>query len=125
MLTTKGLREKRFKLSEDARALLKAAADDGREGLRSEEQEQWEKIHAEIDALTTHIQFREKQDELEERLSKTTERKADGNPVGDETRGGGAEVPRNAAVDISRLRRGQEESADAFRSWFLAGSPFQ
>jgi hypothetical protein len=79
-IDTKSLRESRYKLAEDAKAILTKAAEDGREALRSDEEEQYQKFHAEIDKLTIHIEAREKQEDLEERLAKSAGRKAQSAP---------------------------------------------
>lgn len=119
MIDTKGLRESRVKLAEDAKAILTKAAEDGREALRAEEEEQYQKFHAEIDKLTIHIEAREKQDDLEERLAKSTGRKTTPTTPESEVRAG---ADGESAVGLSRLKRGQVESLEAFRSWALAGS---
>jgi len=118
-IDTKSLRESRFKLAEDAKAILSKAAEDGREALRSDEEEQYQKLHAEIDKLTIHIEAREKQEDLEERLAKSAGRKTQPTaPESERTAGTDPE----GAVALTRLKRGQVESMEAFRSWALAGS---
>jgi HK97 family phage major capsid protein len=118
-LDTKSLRETRVKLAEDAKAILAKAAEDNRELLRSEDEEQYQKLHAEIEKLGVHIDFREKQEALEEKLARPVGRKTDPPQPEDERRAG--DDP-SSAVGLSRLRRGQSESLEAFRSWALAGS---
>lgn len=118
-LDTKGLREQRFKLAEDAKAILAKAAEEGREMLRSDEEEQYNRLHVDIDALGRHIDAREKQDELEERLARPSGRKTTASSPESERAAG---TDADGTVALSRLKRGQVESLEAFRTWALAGS---
>jgi HK97 family phage major capsid protein len=117
-VTIKGLREKRATLAEEAAGILKKASDDSRDTLRADEEEHYQNLHKEIDALTRNIEMRERQEDLETALAKPQGRRADpGQPAAE------GESRSEGSLAVSRLRRGQEDSAEAFRSWLLAGSP--
>lgn len=116
---TKSLREKRKQLSEDAGAILTKAGEEGREMLRADEEEQYQKLHVDIDALTRHIDAREKQEDLERRLNESQGRRSEPARPDSEVRAGSDP---NSAAAMSRVSRGKVESLEALRTWALAGS---
>jgi HK97 family phage major capsid protein len=115
-VTIKGLREKRTALAEEAASILKRASDDGRETLRGEEEETWQKLHADIDALGKNIEMREKQEDLDKALSETAGRRTDPTPPAVH-----GSVERGSMEALRLSRRGQEEAGEALRSWLQEG----
>src|SRR5262245_22701054 len=94
-MTVKELREKRANLAELANAILKKAHDDKREVLTSEEEQEWQRIHDEIDALKRHIDMQEKQEAVTKQLGEPVERKVE--PIRP-----AAEGPRHTYADSMR-----------------------
>lgn len=113
-MTIKELREKRAKLAEDANVILKKAHDEKRELLTAEEEQAWQKIHDEIDALKRHVDMLEKQATVDKQLEEPQPRATDSPAPSSE--------PHTSIVAIRRFRRSQEESNRAFRLWLL-GAP--
>jgi HK97 family phage major capsid protein len=108
----KELREKRAKLADDAAAILKTAHEDKRELLKSDEEETWQKLHNEIDALKRHIDMQEKQEALTRSLEEPHDRVAEPTQFAPPSRSSGAAM--------RHLLKGQEDSARALRLWLLA-----
>jgi HK97 family phage major capsid protein len=115
-MTTKELREKRGRLAEQAAAILKKAHDDQREQLTAEEEQEWQRLHDDSDALKRHIDKLEQQQALEKSLE-------DGQPLQHERAQPGATEGRDARAAMSRLARGQEDTNRALRAWLLAPMP--
>lgn len=114
----KDLEAKRNKLIVDAGEILTLAAKDGREGLRADEQEKWERLHDDATAINTHLEIRRQQAEFETHLNGSAGRQADPNPVATETRGSAS-----AEYAQTRLRHSHQDAELALRSWLLSGSP--
>jgi len=82
MYHVRELREKRAKLHEDAKAILKAAADEKRE-LTAEERTKVDAIDADIDALKGDVDRLERADAVEKQLSESRGRRVDPIVTGD------------------------------------------
>ena len=111
--TAKDLRDKRVRLAEAANGILTKAHNDGQELLQPDEEETWDRMHAEIDALERNIAMIEKQEQ-----------------AGDAARGGrrardrAERAPERAAgrsLALQRYRRPRQDDAQrALRTWLLA-----
>lgn len=110
-MTIKELREKRARLAEEAAAILKKAHDDKRELLKADEEETWQKLHTEIDALKRHIDMREKQEALDSSLDEPQARLTESAVLRSERSSGSA---------MQHLLKGQEDSRRALCLWLLA-----
>ncbi len=104
------LQLKKGQLAKDAGEIISSAHADGREALRKEEEDKFNSIHTDIEALTSQIKILQRQDEVERSLAEPGQRKSDPNPIS-EHRGD------------SQLSRGNRDQQDAVRGWFLAGAP--
>ena len=102
------LRQKKGELATQAQQILDNAAQDGRMNLRSEEEQSFDKIHADIETINGTIARLEKQAALGEAVNTRSE------PAQ-------PEATRKVAADPhAEVRNG--DRAEAFRSWFLSGS---
>src|SRR5262245_38539773 len=77
MPTVKELREKRATLVEQANGILKKAHDDKREGLPTEDDQLWHRLHDEADLLKRHFEMLEKQEKIEKELAEPQQRMAE------------------------------------------------
>lgn len=112
LLTKQDLLDKKLRLANEAKAILDASAADGREALRKEDETKFEAIHADIEAITRHVNLLIKQEETEKQLTDTAGRRTEPN------------VPEKAAGDRrddSMLSRGREDADLAFRAWGMGG----
>jgi HK97 family phage major capsid protein len=105
------LQLKKGQLAKDAGEIITAAHQDGREALRKEEEDKFNSIHTDIEALTSQIKILQRQDEVERSLGEPGQRKSEPNPISSRTGGD------------SRLSSGVRDQHDAVRGWFLAGAP--
>jgi HK97 family phage major capsid protein len=120
-MTTQELRDKRRTLNLQADAILKKAHDDKREILTGEEEQEWQRLHDEMDALKRHIDKLEAQAKRTEEIEEVQPRQTAPNPVGapaDERRG-----DRNSQAGMRYLRQGQADMARALRAWLLYPAP--
>jgi len=118
-MTTKELRDKRANLAEQAAKILTKAHEDSRELLTAEEDQEWQRLHDDIEKIGRHIDMQERQDALNRRLEEGQPLKSERpQPNGDEGR-----VGRDSRAAISRLARGQDDSNRALRAWLLAPMP--
>jgi HK97 family phage major capsid protein len=110
-MTIKELIDKRVELHEANAALLKKAHDDKREMLTADEDQEWNNRDAEIDKLSSHIAKLERQEKLTKALAEPAERMVQAtNPA----------EPRTSVTAMQHLRKGQEDSIRALRTWLLA-----
>jgi len=109
MPTRVELLEKKGRLANEARELIEAAHRDGKESLPKEKEDQFNSLHADIEAITKHLSMIDRQAEIERSLSDPGERKAAPNAL-EEVRHGS-----------SSLSRGVRDNHDAVRGWFLTG----
>lgn len=100
------LRQQRAKLIKDARALLEKA-DGEKRGLVTEEQEQYDKLFAEINKLQGEIEQREKLEALEAALAEPGDEALRTRPA--------------TEVAITGKGRSSEEYRAAFNHWMLGG----
>jgi HK97 family phage major capsid protein len=112
-MTTKELREKRAQLAEQAASILKKAHDDKREVLKPEEEQEWQRLHDDIDALKRHVDKLERQAEIDKQLADPQPRVIDPAPIRADDRPG-------SSAAMRRLQMGQEDATRALRAWFLA-----
>lgn len=112
-MTTKELREKRATLAEQAASILKKAHDDKRDVLKPEEEQEWQRLHDDIDSLQRHIEKLERQAVIDKQLEEPQPRLVEPSaPRTDDRPGSGAAM--------RRLQMGQEDATRALRSWLLA-----
>jgi HK97 family phage major capsid protein len=108
-MTKTDLLEKKGRLAEEAKQILEAAHKDGREALRKEDEDKFNAIHADIEAISKHVNLINKQEEAERSLSEVGQRVTQPNA----TPSGPIE---------SRLMAGARDAQDAVRGWFLRGA---
>ena len=111
-MTIKELREKRVAIAEEAAAILKKAHDDKREILSGEDEQSWQRMHNEIDALDRHIKMLERQEKLTKELEAPQERATEPTQP--------TPAERSSSTAMRHLQRGQEDSQRALRYWLLA-----
>jgi len=110
----KELIEKRQRLHEENAALLAKVAKDGRDIMSADEEQEWQSRDGAIEALTSNIMKRQKQDEWEQRIAEVEERKTQ------PTQPGGLDSGAKAA--LRRVQRTREDFDLALRGWFLTGT---
>lgn len=118
-MTIQELRDKRRSINLQADAILKKAHDDKREILTPEEEQEWQRMHDEIDALKRHIDKLEAQAKRTEEIEEAQPRQTAPNPVGTEERRG----ERSSQAGMRYLRQGQADMVRALRSWLLYPAP--
>lgn len=121
-MTIQELRDKRRTLNVQADAILKKAHDDKREILTGEEEQEWQRLHDEMDALKRHIDKLELQAARTSEIEEAQPRQAAPNAVaaaGDERRGG----DRSSQAGMRYLRQGQADMARALGAWLLYPAP--
>jgi HK97 family phage major capsid protein len=101
------LLQKKGELAEQAKQILDSAAADGRQILKSEEEQRFDAIHADIDKYTATIERLKKQEALGESEGRRSE------PTQPETR---------ARQENRVVRPNGAQQLEALRSWLLAGS---
>jgi HK97 family phage major capsid protein len=116
-MTTKELLEKRAGIGEQANAILRKAAEEKRDTLSPEEEQTWQRMHDEIDALKRHIDMRAKQEAFDAAQAEPQERVVAPAAIarnGDEGRSSGSAV--------RAFQRTQMDLMEALRGWFISGS---
>jgi HK97 family phage major capsid protein len=108
------LRDKRKQLSDQAGAILTRTAEENREAIEPADADKVRALHAEVDKLTNHIQMRERQEELEQRLEAPQPRVTTPTTPG-----------REPSISVSLNVRREDEAREFLRGWFLAGSDKQ
>ena len=111
--------DKRARLWEDSKAILKKAEDEKREQLSPDENAKFDAIHAEMDGLKGTIDRIQRSEDVERELTESRGRKTEPAPV--ERRENHNDLPvRRPLADFPR----DDEMArlDALRVWLLAGS---
>jgi len=110
-MTRTELLDKKGRLANEAKQILDAAHNDGREGLRKEEEDKFNAIHTDIEAITKHLQAVDRQEQIEREIAAPGERKTSPNPLDPD-----------ANRSTSSLARGRRDQEDAVRGWFIAGA---
>lgn len=113
-MTIKELREKRAALAAQAAAILKKAHDDQRELLTSDEEQEWQRLHDDVDKLGKHIEMQERQEAITATLEAPTARRTE--PTQPSPEGG-------SRAAMSLLQKGKQDSERALRAWMLAPMP--
>ena len=106
------LRQKKGELANQADEILKHCADERRMDLRPDENEKFDKLHAEIESLSGTITRMEKQQAALASLDESQGRRSQPNSSTSETRGSGYRFS-------SQLTN--RDRAEALRTWMLAG----
>jgi HK97 family phage major capsid protein len=112
-MTIQELLQKKGELAEQAKQVLAAAAAEGREVLKPEEDKRFDDIHADIDKYTATIERMQKQEAVEKALEGGTGRRSELTQPGTDTRG---------RQDTRVSRPNRNDQLEALRSWLLAGS---
>lgn len=115
-MTTKELREKRAGLAEQAASILKKAHDDKRDVLKPEEEQEWQRLHDDIDGLLRHIEKLERQATIDTQL-------ADPQPRIVEPAAPRPDDRPASSRAIRQVQMGQEDSRRALRAWLLHPMP--
>ena len=116
-MQTKDMREQRLRLHEQAQAILTKVKDEKRETLTVEETAEFDRIHAEIDALKATIDRLERSEAMERELSEPAPRRTEPNRPAVEPP---AHLP---ATQASRhIETTEEDRLEGFRAWLMAGS---
>jgi HK97 family phage major capsid protein len=121
-MAVKDLREERARLTTQAGEILKRAAEDKRD-LTSDEQQQFDALHAEADKKKALIERLEIQAEAERELEATPAERPDPNPSEHEVRmerRPPPPAPRNPYAIPP-----DEDRMEGLRTWLLAGSDFR
>jgi len=114
--------DKRARLWEESKAILKKAEDDKREELSGEEQAKFDALHAEMEGLKGTIDRIKRADEVERELTETRGRKTEPPaPLAPTEYRREPELIRGRRVDTA-YRDDDEARLDALRTWLLAGS---
>lgn len=114
-----GLIDKRLRAHEACQAILKKAADEKRDTLSQEEQQQWDGFDAEVVSLKATIDRLERSEAVEKELAESKKRKTEPNRPAADAPGGGdpAQQPANRQIQAS-----EDDRLLGFRSWLMAGS---
>lgn len=117
MSQLKKLREERARVATEMRAMYDLAEKENR-GFNAQEDEQWKKAEADIEALDIRIANAEKLEQREAMLSASTGLMAGGNNLGDqgENRGDSNQIDESATFR-SWLRSGMEDLTVEQRQW--------
>lgn len=111
LLTARELREKRANLFQQADEILTRARQEGRE-LTSEEREQFDRLHAEIDRLGEEARRIERHEDIQRELEQSR-----GVVAGRQDMRGDV-IPQPASLDAEQRERAE---AEAFRTWLRGG----
>jgi HK97 family phage major capsid protein len=103
------LRDRKGQLAQQAHDILTKAQTEGRFELRSDEETNWDALHADIDKITAQIGRFEKQDAL----SVSDGRRSEPNPI---------ETRRQTTDDTRVANPSNTERALGLKHWLLAGS---
>jgi HK97 family phage major capsid protein len=106
-MTKQELLDKKGNLVSQADEILKRAKDDGRYDLSAEENQRWEAIHADIEKITAFVDKMQKQESLAEPTGRRSEP---------------AQETRTTISRVTGLPVTQQDRAEAFRAWMVAGS---
>jgi HK97 family phage major capsid protein len=107
-MTKQDLLDKKLRLANEAKQILDAAHADGREALRKEEEEKFETIHKDIEAVRKHIDMIVRQEAADADNTESVGRRTDPNQL--ETR---------ERTETTSLSRGHEDTDLAMRGWML------
>lgn len=114
----KDLVEKRLRLHEQAQAILKKATEEKREKLTAEEQQEFDRLHTEMDDLRQTIDRIQRSEAVEKELAESTKRKTEPNRPAVEPHAGG-----DPAAPVARqIQATEEDRLQGFRAWLMAGS---
>lgn len=113
----KELVEKRLRLHEQAQAILKKASEEERENLTAEEQQEFDRLHAEMDGLKATIERIQRSDAVEKELAESAKRKTEPNRPAVDPPAGGDPAPSSRQIQAS-----EEDRLLGFRAWLMAGS---
>jgi HK97 family phage major capsid protein len=108
-MTKTELLEKKGRLANEAGQILEDARKDGREALRKEEEDKFNAIHSDIEAITKHVALIAKQEDAERSLNEVSQRVTQPNAV-------------PSGPIESRLMAGARDYQDAVRGWFIRGA---
>jgi HK97 family phage major capsid protein len=111
--------DKRARLWEESKAILKKAEDDKREELTGEEQAKFDTLHAEMEGLKGTIDRIKRADEVERELTESRGRKTEPANLPEVRRE--PELVRGRRVE-PHYRDDDDARLDALRTWLLAGS---
>lgn len=103
--------DKRIRAAEEGNVILRKAHDEKRDVLRADEEEAWNRIDAEVDALERHIKMLEKQNAVAKQLAAPEPRMSE------------PSRPATAGTSQSAIRRfqaSQDDAQRALRTWLLA-----
>jgi len=107
-MNTQELLQKKGELANQADQILKKAKDEGRYDLTSDENRQFDEIHADIEKITAFVEKEAKQTALAEGTGRRSEQeqpqRRDGNRI------------------IQPGRVTNEDRQEALRGWFMSGS---
>lgn len=108
------LRTEKGRLAEEADAILKAAAADGRHDLREDEDKKFDAIHADIEKVSKQIQRLEKQDTVNASLADTQGRRTEHNDT---------QRSQRESRGSQGGRITGKDRTEALRAWMCAGQP--
>lgn len=119
-MNPKDLVEKRLRLWEEAKAILKKVEDDKRESMTAEEQTKFDALHAEMDTLRNMIDRIVKSAEVERDLTASQGRLSQPNtPAGGSLERPGEPQPGPVSRQIKAT---EDDRLEGFRAWLMAGS---
>jgi HK97 family phage major capsid protein len=120
MMALQDLVDKRARLWEESKAILKKAEDEKREQLAPEESAKFDAIHAEMESLKATIDRIQRSDAVERELTESRGRKSDPAPL-EPRRSEHSDLPvRRPLADFPR--DDELSRLEALRVWLLAGS---
>lgn len=108
-MTIQDLLQKKGELAEQAKQILDAADGESRE-LRSDEEQRFEAIHADIEKLTKQVAMRQRQETAEASLSESQGRRSEPTRPGEQ---------RQQRQESRIVTVNQRDSSEALRAWLL------